>query len=164
MQSFPWITRMLTTLACSGLLAMPALGETFKWTDAEGKVHYSDQPPPPSVKQPSKVKPRVPPAPTAVPEAAGTPAAAPKSTAEQDADFNRRRVEAAEREAAEKKAASEAAEKKRNCAQAKAQVAGMQSGARISRYDDKGERTYLSDAEIAQEIARAQQAADSWCK
>jgi len=40
----------------------------------------------------------------------------------------------------------------------------MQRGGRITRYDDKGERTYLSDAEIAQEISRAQQVADSWCK
>ena len=154
----------LTALVSGCLLAIPAVGDMYKWTDAEGKVHYSDQPPPPNVKQqPSKVKPRIPAA-TAAPEAAGAPAAAPKTTAEQDAEFNRRRMEAAEREAAEKKAASEAAEKKKNCEQAKAQVAGMRSGTRISRYDDKGERTYLSDAEIAQEIARAQKAADSWCR
>jgi type IV secretory pathway VirB10-like protein len=158
------ITGVLTTLACGCLLAIPALGELYKWTDAEGKVHYSDQPPPPNIKEPVTVKPRVPSAPTAAPAAEGTPAAAPKTYVEQDAEFNRRRVEAAEREATEKKAAKEAAEKKKNCEQAKAQLAGVQSGARIARYNDKGERVYLGDAEIAQEAARAKQVADSWCK
>ena len=166
MPSFPMITRMLTTFACACLLAMPALAELYKWTDAEGKVHYSDQPPPPNVKQPVTVKPRSQTAPTAAPDTTGTetPVATPKSNAEQDAEFNRRRVEAAEREAAAQKAAKEVANKKTNCEQAKAQLAGLQRGGRITTYDDKGETTYLGEAEIAQEIARAQQLADSWCK
>jgi hypothetical protein len=159
------IAGLLTAFACGCLPAMPALGELYKWTDAEGKVHYSDQPPPPNVKQPVTVKPRSPAAPAAAPEAAGTPAAAPKSYVEKDAEFNRRRVEAAEREAAANKAAKEAADKKKNCEQAKAHLAGMQSGGRrITRHDEKGELVYLSDAEIAQETARAEQVAESWCK
>jgi glutaredoxin len=33
------------------LLALPALaGPFYRWTDAQGQVHYSDQPPPPSAK------------------------------------------------------------------------------------------------------------------
>jgi hypothetical protein len=164
MPRFPMTAGLLTTFACGWLLAIPALGELYKWTDAQGEVHYSDQPPPPDVKQPLTVKPRSPAAPTAAPEAAGTPAAAPKSVAEQNAEFNRRRVEAAEREAAEKKAAQEAAEKKKNCDQAKAQLARIQSGGRITRYNENGETVYLNDAEIEQENARVQQVADSWCK
>ena len=164
MPGFPVNTGLLATLVCGCLLTMPALSELYKWTDAQGNVHYSDQPPPPNVKQPVTVKPRRPAAPTAAPEAAGAPAAAPKTQAEQDAEFNRRRVEAAEKEAAEKKAAKEAEEKKKNCEQAKAQLAHVQSGARISRYNDKGETEYLGEAEIAQEVARAKQVVDSWCK
>jgi len=164
MPRFPMIAGLLTTLACGCLLAMPALGDLYKWTDAEGKVHYSDQPPPPNVKQPITVKPRSPATPTAAPAAEGTPAAGPKTYVEQDAEFNRRRVEAAEREAAEKKAAMEAAEKKKNCEAAKTRLAGLQSGARVSRYNENGEIVYVSDAEIAQETVRAKQAADSWCK
>ena len=105
MPGFPMSTGLLTTLVCGCLTALPALGELYKWTDAQGVVHYSDQPPPPNVKQPVTVKPRTPPAPTAAPEADGAPAAGPKTHVEQDADFNRRRVEAAEKEAAEKKVA-----------------------------------------------------------
>ena len=164
MQRFPIVAGLLTALACGCLLAMPALSETYKWTDAEGKVHYSDQPPPPNVKQSGTLKPRSPGAPAAAPEAEGTPATGPKNYVEQDAEFNRRRVEAAEREAAEKKAAKEAAEKKKNCDESMAQLARAQSGIRLSRYNEAGEIGYLNEAEIAQEIARAQQLADSWCK
>lgn len=164
MPRFPMTAGLLTTLACACLLAIPALGELYKWTDAQGKVHYSDQPPPPEVKQPVTVKPRSPAPRTAAPEAAGTPTAAPKSVAEQNAEFNRRRVEAAEREAAEKKAAKEAEERKKNCEQAKARLARAQSGARMTRYGENGETVYLNDAEIEQETARAKQVVDSWCK
>lgn len=164
MQRFPMLAGVLTAFACGCLLAMPALSETYKWTDAEGKVHYSDQPPPPNVKQSGTLKPRSAVAPTAAPETEDTPAAGPKNYVEQDADFNRRRVEAAEREAAEQKAVKEVAEKKKNCDESRAQLARAQSGVRISRYTEAGEIVYLNDAEIAQEIARAQQVADSWCK
>lgn len=163
MPGFPMSTGLLTTLVCGCLTALPALGELYKWTDAQGIVHYSDQPPPPNVKQPVTVKPRTPAAPTAAPEADGAPAAGPKTHVEQDADFNRRRVEAAEKEAAEKKVAKEAEEKRKNCELAKAQLARVQSGTRITRYNENGETEYLNDAEIAQEAVRAKQAADSWC-
>lgn len=149
--------------ACSFLLAMPAVGQVYKWTDAQGKVHYSDQPPP-EVKQPVTVKPRSPAAPTEAPDAPGTPASAPKSYVEKDAEFNQRRVQAAEKAAMEKKAAKEAEEKKKNCELAKVQLARAQSGERITRYNEKGEIVYLSDSEVAQEAARTKQVADSWCK
>ncbi len=164
MPRFPMTSALLTMLACTCLLAMPALGELYKWTDAEGKVHYSDQPPPPNVKQPVTVKPRVPGPTTTAPDAAAPDAAAAKTYVEKDAEFNRRRVEAAEKEAAEKKAAAEAAEKMKNCEQAKAQLARVQSGARITRYNANGEPVYLNEAEIAQETERGKKVVDSWCK
>jgi uncharacterized protein DUF4124 len=163
MPGFRMITGLLTTLVCGCLTALPALGELYKWTDAQGIVHYSDQPPPPNVKQTVTVKPRTPAAPTAAPEAEGAPAAVPKTHVEQDAEFNRRRVEAAEKQAAEKKVAKEAEEKRKNCELAKAQLARVQSGTRITRYNENGETEYLNDAEIAQEAVRAKQVADSWC-
>ncbi|HWH48908.1 MAG TPA: DUF4124 domain-containing protein [Burkholderiales bacterium] len=164
MSRFHTVAGLLTALAGGYLLAMPAFGETYKWTDAEGKVHYSDQPPPPNVKKSVTVKPPASAAPAAAPETGGSPAAAPKSTAEQDAEFNRRRTEAAEREAAEKKAAETAAEKKTNCALAKAELARVQSGGRIARVNENGEPVYLNDSEIGQETARAKKTADAWCK
>lgn len=39
---------LLIMLMSSALLAQ---AETYKWVDADGKVHYSDQPPPPSARK-----------------------------------------------------------------------------------------------------------------
>lgn len=36
--------------------ASPQAAEVYRWLDATGRVHYSDQPPPPSAKQALKVK------------------------------------------------------------------------------------------------------------
>ena len=159
---------LLAVLAGLGLAAA-AGAQTYKWKDAEGKVHYSDQPPPANIKEPVTVKPRKGSAPAAPTEKAATPAdkAAPakaKTYIEQEAELKKRQVETAEREAAEKKKAEEAAEKKRNCDQALAQVKSLQSGGRVTRANANGEREYLNDAQIAQEIERAKKSADSWCK
>lgn len=39
----------------AALLAAPAAAELFRWTDSEGRVHYSDLPPPPSVKKMQRI-------------------------------------------------------------------------------------------------------------
>ncbi len=149
------------------VVAAPAGAQTYKWTDAEGKVHYSDQPPPANAKEQATIK-RKPSAstPGAAPTPAenGTPAAKAKTYVEQESDYKKRQVETAEREAAEKKKAAEESEKKQNCAQARSQLQTLQAGGRISYTNAKGERDYLSDAQVAQEIERAKRSADGWCK
>ena len=45
------IAVLLTALA----LAAPAAAEVYRWTDSQGRVHYSDQPPPPSIKQMKRI-------------------------------------------------------------------------------------------------------------
>ena len=162
----------LLVLAAGIAFTMPAVAETYKWTDAEGKVHYSDQPPPSNVKNPTTVTPRKKTSRSAPPQEGETqsgdakpaPAAAAKTAQELDAEFRQRQVEAAEKEAEQKRAAQEAESKKRNCDQAKANVARLKAGGRVARTNDKGETEYLDDAQIAQELARASEVADSWCK
>ncbi len=46
------IALCLTLLACGSALA----GDVYRWVDQHGKVHYSDQPPPPSAKKAEKFK------------------------------------------------------------------------------------------------------------
>jgi glutaredoxin len=48
MRAFPWISAALA-VALSTALEAPAQTSVYKWTDAEGKIHFSDTPPPPSV-------------------------------------------------------------------------------------------------------------------
>lgn len=159
---------LLAMIGGAWLVSAPAGAQTYKWTDADGKIHYSDQPPPANAKEQVTVKPRKPSAPTtsASPSTGekGATAAKPKTYVEQEAEFRKRQVETAEREAADKKKAAEAAEKKQNCEQARAQLKSLQSGGRITRNSAQGEREYLNDAEIAQEIERGKKSVDSWCK
>lgn len=138
------------------VLGTPVSAELYKWTDAEGRVHFSDQPPPPEVRAPVTVKPRPP---------GATPAApAAPSYVEQEAEFRKRQVEAAEKAKAEKQTADDAAEKQRNCDQARARVASLEIGGRITRTNAAGEQIFLTDAEIAQALSGARRDADAACK
>ncbi|MEO8006204.1 MAG: DUF4124 domain-containing protein [Betaproteobacteria bacterium] len=161
-------TGLVAALVGSLFLTLPAMAQTYKWTDADGKIHYSDQPPPAAVKDESVIKrgKNAPPPPTAAaPGDKGKPGAGPRAATpqEQEAEFRKRQVANAEKEAAEKKKADDAAEKKTNCDAAKAQLANLQAGGRITRNNAKGEREFLSDAEVSQEIERGKKAAASWC-
>jgi hypothetical protein len=174
----------------AGLLAfaLPSDAALYKWVDAEGNVHYSDQPPPAGAGEAKTMEaPRAPragrtkSAPNADAgsgEAAGQAGAreaaapagqavkpgTPKSIAEQEMEFRKRRLEAAEAEAKAQKDAQEAAEKKRSCEQAQRRVAAFERGGRITRYDASGEQVFLNDDEIGRELVDARRAADSWCK
>lgn len=161
-------TGLIAAILGGLFLTLPAQAQTYKWTDPDGKIHYSDQPPPAAVKDESVIKrsKNAPPPPAAaapgdkVKAAGASKAATPQ---EQEAEFRKRQVANAEKEAAEKKKADEAAEKKTNCDAAKAQLANLQAGGRITRTNAKGEREFMSDAEVAQEIERGKKAAASWC-
>jgi type IV secretory pathway VirB10-like protein len=157
---------LLAMIIGTGFVALPAAAQTYKWTDADGKVHYSDQPPPANAKEQATIKPPKPSAPIAatVPTDKGAPAAKAKTYVEQEADFKKRQVEAAESEAAEKKKAAEAEQNKQNCEQARLQLKSLQSGGRQTRTNAQGEREYLNDAQIAQDIERAKKIVDNWCK
>ena len=158
---------LLAILGGACIVSAPAGAETYKWVDAEGKIHYTDQPPPANAKELGTLNSRKPPAPatSASPPASdkGT-AAKPKTHVEQEAEFRKRQVEAAEREAADKKKAAEEAEKKKNCDQAQAQLKMLQAGGRLTRAGPQGERDYMSDAEIAQEIERGKKTVADWCR
>lgn len=138
-------------LACA-----PASAEIVKWVDSEGKVHYGDQPPASAKKQqPMNIRNQ----PGALGGTAGQ-----KSAAEQEAEFRRRRMEEAdaEKKAAEDRAQAEIA--KRNCADARNNLRALQEGVRLTKYNEKGERVFLDDAERAKAMADAQQAVKDWCK
>ena len=64
----------------------------------------------------------------------------------------------------EELASRDAQAKKENCARAQDHVRTIESGQRLSRTDSKGERQYLDDSQVAQELAKARQAAQEWCK
>jgi Domain of unknown function (DUF4124) len=155
------MTRYLPLALC--LVALPALADTYKWTDDNGKVHYSDQPPPAEVKKSETLKT---PKPAVAPPPAGgaKPAAGAKTPADQEMEFRKRRLESAEAEAKAQKEAQAAEEKQRTCNKATAQVGALERGGRMTRPGPNGEQIYMNDQELAAELAEARKAAASWCK
>lgn len=43
--------KFIMILLCCSVAVLAQAGELFRWVDADGKVHYTDQPPPASAKQ-----------------------------------------------------------------------------------------------------------------
>jgi hypothetical protein len=143
----------LFALALIGLNAHAGLN---KWVDAEGKVHYSDTPPP-------EVKTET------VRNIAGkgqveAPSSySPKSIAEREANFRKSKLE--KEEFAQKKSQqdAEAEAKKQNCEGARQNARSLEEGGRIFSYDSKGERNYLDDDARAKRLEDAKKAITANC-
>lgn len=146
----PTQTRVLILL----LLTLNAHAGVYKWTDAQGRVHYSDTPPPRQEAQ------RVQTGRTNEAEAA----AARRSLADKLSESELRRKKAQEDE--DKRKAEEEKQRARaeNCAKAREQLTLLQQNARISRVDSQGQFYLMGDAERAAAIQAAQKRADEFCK
>lgn len=152
------------------MAALPAGAQTqWKWRGANGKVQYSDRPPPAEVAEKDILgrpagarRPEVQEAPAAASAVAATAPA--RKSSDPALEAKRREAELAEK--AKQKAEEERVEKLRaeNCSRARSYAKSLQDGMRISRTNDKGENEILSDAQRAQEIARTQQVLASDCK
>lgn len=166
--------RLSLALAFALCVALPASAQMYKWVDANGKVQYSDKPPPGNVKT-EKLRPP-PPAPSA-PAASATASseakagaqkdaakAGPRTPAEQEQAFRKRQLEAAKAQEADEKKQAQARDKEEHCRRATAAVTALQLGGRQQRIDAKGERVFLDEQQIAQELAKAQQEAAAACK
>lgn len=144
------------------ILLMLASTNTFaavsKWVDAQGRVHYSDQPPPPATKSETLRSS------SNTQDSASSSVDATKTTAEKEADLKKTNAEkqAADDKAAQKKAAEDAL--KANCATAQQNVRTLQEGIRMVQVGPNGERSYMSDEQRQQNIARAQQDINTYCK
>ena len=155
-------------------LSLPAEAQ-WKWKDKSGLVQYSDLPPPLGtpeqdiITKPGGQRARAP-APAASPVAvvaAAAPAAgntlAPR-TVDPELEAKRKKQEA---ELAAKVKVEEqriAAARADNCARAKTQVQTLDSGIRLARANDKGEREILDDKQRAEEMKRAKDVVASDCK
>lgn len=153
----------MTRFVLQAALAVTALGITLpasaicKWKDEQGRVQYSDAPPP-GVRCEGTVS---------VPPPTSSGAAAPprsRTVQEQEMEFRKRRLEREEAEKKQEKEKEVADAKRQNCEYARAQLAGLQSGGRIARSDASGQRSFMSDEEIAAEAVKAQKMVDQYCK
>ena len=134
----------LSALALSLLAVTVAAGAQaalYKWTDAQGRVVYSDQPPSGNVKS-EQLRGAPPPA---------NPNAA-KELAQRDAEFKKRQDDAAKADAKATKDRAASAEHAENCAQMRAELKQLtESQLAIYRYNANGEREVMDDDARAKE-------------
>nr|WP_315242715.1 DUF4124 domain-containing protein [uncultured Albidiferax sp.] len=140
----------------------------WQWIDSSGRKVFSDRAPPPDI--PAKNILRQPggtakAAPVTAPAAPASAASAPKISGV-DKALEEKKKQAEDAEAAQRKAELDknAAAKAENCTRAKQAKANFDSGMRIARTNDKGEREILDDAARAIETKRAQDAISADCK
>ena len=142
------------------LLASAAAAQQYKWTDQNGKTQYGDVPPPGVKAQRLKPPPGAAPAPSAAAKKDEKGAAKPLSP---EAAYRKRQEDAQKENEKNEKAEQEAAARKENCARAQEQLRQLETGQRIARTDAKGERYFLDDAQVAQEMARTRQIVQQSC-
>ncbi|MCC7327592.1 MAG: DUF4124 domain-containing protein [Burkholderiales bacterium] len=125
----------LLALGCAALAA-PVPAAVYKWTDASGRVVYSDQPPPGNV-QSETVHSAAPPSnPNAV-----------RDMAAKELEFKKRQTEAATKD---KKVDTQRAEVNKvaeQCQRTRAQIRQLAAEQiALVRYNEKGEAVYVDDA------------------
>jgi hypothetical protein len=144
-------------VALAVALAPPALAQLYKYVDKDGKTVYSDTPPANTDSKQINV-------PVSRPANAPAPGATAKTAVERDKEMEKSRKAAAESQKKSDQAAEKAAQAEARCAQAKTAYQGFVDGGRLSKYNDKGERVFLSDDEIASERERSRRDMDEACK
>lgn len=168
-------------------LAFPAAAQ-WKWRDSSGRTQYSDLPPPPGTPEQNILSrpaaqrraeaARAAPAAAA---AAGTSAsaasaapglgasgasAAPGLPKGADPELEARRKKAEQDQQAKAKAeeARLAAARAENCTRARSQLQTLESGIRVARMNNKGEREFLDDKTRSDEVRRTQAIISSDCR
>lgn len=137
--------KTLVAACLAGLVCtLPATAAMYKWTDAQGRTVYSDQPPPTNVKS-EQVRPPPPPA---------NPNAA-KELAQREADYRKRQTDTAEAAKKAEKERADNAQRAENCALAKIQLRQLsESQLAMYRYNEKGQREVMDDDARGRERAR----------
>lgn len=163
------------------ITTLPAQAEIYKWVDKDGTVKYTDTPPPTGVKSlstigkktaaptaqaPSPETPQVTPGTNAKPQ---TPGAAKvdslgksdNTSPEAQAKKKRELEEIAKKNKAELEA--QAKKKELNCATARTNYQTYSQGGRIYKTNEKGERIYVDEKDLAEGAAQAQRDMQEYC-
>lgn len=143
------LVSLLMSAAALSVTSQALAGEyIYQWKDKSGQYVYSDNPPPGNI--PSRMLRR-----DAVGEVS-LPAANPTAptTADRDLESKKRQQEQTEKQAKADKDSADAKAKAQNCETAKNQLAALESGQRIARFNAQGEREFLDDAQRSAEVER----------
>lgn len=146
--------RFLIMLVFS-LYSLAAAAQLYSWKDANGKIQYSDQPPPGKT-QARKVAP--PPAP------ASDPGATRSKFVEKEMESRKKQKDVQEAATKSEKEKADAEDRRVNCDKAKGNLQALESGQTRFTTNVKGERVALEGAVRDEELASARKAVDGWCK
>lgn len=139
---------------CALAMIPHAHADLYKWTDGQGKVHYSDQPP--AVKA-QVIK-------NSAAGQADITSQATQSLDAKDQAYQKRRKEAEEARAKAEKEAEQARMQRENCAKARNNLSTLQNTPRVYTTDAAGQRTYMDDDARARALASSQKAVSDFCK
>ena len=157
--------QLLWGLSLALMLASAAShAEIYKWKDKNGVIRYSDIPPPSNVPHESLGKKgATAPTPVEIAPTAQPGAPAQQTPEEAPSDANAKNEEEAARKKAEA-AEAELRQKQENCATAKANLANFKQGGRVYKMNEKGEREYMGEADLAAGLEKAQAEVDKYCQ
>lgn len=141
--------KRILVLAVLCAVAPLAGAELYKYVDKNGKTVYSDQPPANVDSKELHVAPG--------------PAPSGKSYLDRDKELEKGRQEAREKDKKADKKAEEAKVAAERCNIARTNYRTYADGGRIAKYNDKGEREFLSDDEIEAGRAKSKREMDEAC-
>jgi hypothetical protein len=145
----------------------------WAWKEENGRVVYSDRPPPPNVKIQILRQPAGPaPAPESQSAAGDASKAgadkgasnAPKTLAERDMEFRKRQQERADAERKAQEEQQKSAARAADCERSRGYLKSLEDGVRIAKTDASGNREFLDDAQRAAETERARKLVEATCK
>jgi hypothetical protein len=142
-----------------GILALASHAhaeQLYKWTDAQGKVHYTDQLPTGNA-QTIKTS-------TPTPGQAETTTQATQSLNAQDQAYQKRRKEAEDARAKADKEAEQARVARENCDRARKNLDTLNNAMRVYTTNAAGQVTYMDDAARASALTNSQKAVSEFCK
>ena len=139
-------------------LVSPLQAEIYKWTDEQGRVHFSDKPP-------GKDTPQY---------QLRTPASADSTLPRETLSDEERRVkqrklmesleaDRLEKEQAAAKQQQQQAVRARNCQYARAELRASKDANLIYDYDSKGNKVYLNEAQKQKYLEKKYAAVRKWC-
>jgi hypothetical protein len=164
MRMYAWVF-----VGCSVLLAALPAAAQWKWKDARGQVVISDVPPPREIperdvlQRPDLVARKSAPQPTPAASAA-PPESAAKPKVDPELEARKKKAEQEQTDKAKAEEEKVAAQRAENCKRARAHLTSLDSGMRLSRTNEKGEREILDDKQRAEEVARTRQIIASDCR
>ena len=143
--------KRIALIATALALAPLASAQLYKHVDKDGRTVYTDQPPANADAKRLNIQ--------NAPASSGN-----KSYVERDKELDKNRKTAREKQEKSEQAAKSAQEAEQRCAQARAAHKAYVDGGPLYKFNEKGERVYLGDAELETERSRTRREMEEACK